>query len=61
MHAIDKHEGKKNYSCENILSKGLRKMIWWFVIPFWFLVVPSGTTQGYFHLTLNHKFMENKL
>jgi hypothetical protein len=49
VHVIDKHE-KKNYSCENILNKGPRKMIWLFLVPFSFLeVVLNGTTQGYFH------------
>jgi hypothetical protein len=42
MH-IDKHDKKIIYSCENILSKGPMKMIWFFFVPNhslrWFVVV----------------------
>jgi hypothetical protein len=33
MHAMEKHEEMKIYSCENILRKGPKKMIWPFLVP----------------------------
>jgi hypothetical protein len=36
-----------------ILSKGPRKMVWLFLVPFSFLeVIFNDTTQGYFHPAL---------
>jgi hypothetical protein len=56
VHAIDKHEKIIIYSYDIFLSKGLKKMIWLFFVPFSFLeVVPSGTTQGYLHLDCKWK------
>ncbi len=58
MHAIDKHEKKIIYSCENIQSKGPRKIIWLFLgfKPF-FEMDPSGTTQGWVHLLARPTFV----
>jgi len=53
VHAIDKHEKKIIYTCENIENKRPRNIIWLLFILFLFLeVVPSHTTQVYFTLHL---------
>jgi hypothetical protein len=43
MHAIDKHDKNKFYSCEFFLNRGPRKMIRAFLVPYhslrWFLLV----------------------